>query len=45
MKFNIICCDIPWSFNDKLKMSEVKRGAESQYCVLDQSNLIKLPVK
>jgi N6-adenosine-specific RNA methylase IME4 len=45
MKFNIICCDIPWTFNDKLSMSEVKRGAESQYSVLDQSNLIKLPVK
>ena len=44
MKFNVICADIPWTFNDKLSMSDVKRGAESQYSVLDQSNLIKLPV-
>ena len=45
MKFNIICADIPWMFSDKLKMSDVKRGAESQYSVLTQEKLKTLPVQ
>ncbi len=45
MKFNIICIDIPWMFSDKLKMSDVKRGAESQYSVLNQEKLKTLPVQ
>ena len=45
MKFNIICCDIPWSFDDKLTMSDVKRGAESQYSVLNEEMLKFLPIK
>ena len=30
-KFNLIFADPPFSFDDKLEMSDVKRGAESQY--------------
>lgn len=45
MKFNVICIDIPWTFSDKLKMSDVKRGAESQYSVLNQEKLKTLPVQ
>ena len=29
--FNIVCCDPPYSFSDKLTMSSVKRGADSNY--------------
>jgi N6-adenosine-specific RNA methylase IME4 len=35
MQFQIIVADPPWSFDDKLTMSDVKRGAASQYPVLD----------
>lgn len=30
-KFNIIVADPPWQFSDKLKMSNVKRGASDNY--------------
>lgn len=31
MKSNLIVCDAPFPFSDKLTMSSVKRGAEAQY--------------
>lgn len=45
MKFNIICADPCWSFNDKLEMSDVKRGAASQYDLLCNKDIIGLDVK
>ena len=39
MKFHKIIADPPWGFNDKLTMSNVKRGASSQYRTLDLSAL------
>jgi N6-adenosine-specific RNA methylase IME4 len=45
MKFNCITSDPPWIFSDKLLMSDVKRGAESQYCVMNDSDIINLDVK
>jgi N6-adenosine-specific RNA methylase IME4 len=35
MKYNVIVSDPPWPATDELKMSAVKRGASSQYSVLD----------
>jgi len=43
--FDLIVADPCWKFNDKLSMSSVKRGAESQYAVLDDSDIINLNVK
>jgi N6-adenosine-specific RNA methylase IME4 len=43
-KFNIICIDCPWSFSDELNMSEVARGASSQYSVLNFEELKKLKI-
>lgn len=43
-KFNIICIDPPWDFSDPLKMSDVARGASSQYPVLDFQELKKLKI-
>ena len=45
MKFQVICCDPPWSFNDKLKMSNVKRGSESNYSVLSIEDLFEIPLQ
>ena len=46
MKFNLIICDPPYVFNDKLTMSDVKRGAEAQYkSVLSYSDIINLNIK
>lgn len=46
MKFDIIVADPPWgSFNDKLTMNAgIKRGAASNYSVLSNEDIIKLPV-
>lgn len=44
MKFQVLCCDPPWTFNDKLKMSDVKRGAESNYSVLSFEKLCEIPI-
>lgn len=42
----MFCIDPPWEFDDKLTMSEVKRGAESQYkSVLTDQDIINLPIK
>lgn len=44
MKFQTIICDCPWMLSDRLRMSDVKRGAESNYPVLSVDELCKLPV-
>jgi N6-adenosine-specific RNA methylase IME4 len=45
MKFNLIVADCPFSFSDGLTMSEVKRGAASQYPTLTDQDLVGLDVK
>lgn len=46
MSFNILVLDPAWPFNDKLTMSEVKRGAESVYDgVLSIEDIKNLPIK
>jgi len=44
MKYDLIVADPPWSFDDKLTMSGVKRGSEAQYDVLTTANIINLDV-
>jgi len=44
MKFRVICVDPPYSFSDKLKMDDVKRGAESQYDIITVPELRSLPI-
>lgn len=44
MKYDLIVADPPWSFEDGLHMSSVKRGAESQYAVLDIEAIKNLKV-
>lgn len=44
MKFDVIVADCPWPFDDKITMSDVKRGAEAQYAVLDIEAIKKLKV-
>lgn len=44
VKYNIVVSDPPWNFQDKLKMSDVKRGAESQYSVLFDQDIKNLDV-
>lgn len=41
----VIVCDPPWSFSDGLKMSDVKRGAQSNYSTMNIQDLKNLPVK
>jgi N6-adenosine-specific RNA methylase IME4 len=45
MKFNVIVADPPYSFSDLLKMGKTPRGAEANYSLLDNSEIIKLDVK
>jgi len=42
--FEVIVADPPWEFNDRLRMSSVKRGAESQYPVMSLEILCGLPI-
>lgn len=44
MKFDVIVADPPWTFDDTLTMSTIKRGAASQYSVLDFAALQALDV-
>jgi N6-adenosine-specific RNA methylase IME4 len=44
-KFRVIASDPPWEFGDELKMSDVKRGASSQYPTLTIKALKELPVE
>lgn len=45
MKFSVVVCDAPWSFSDKLSMSDVKRGASANYNTMALDDLKSLPVK
>lgn len=46
MKFNVIIADPPWKFDDKLTVSSVKRGAESQYKgVLSVEDIVNIDVQ
>lgn len=45
MKFQVIVSDPAWSFSDKLTMSDVKRGAGSQYKTLTIKDIKALNVK
>jgi N6-adenosine-specific RNA methylase IME4 len=44
-KFDVIVADPPWPFSDKLRMSDVKRGASANYSVMTISDIQQLPVK
>lgn len=43
--FGVIVADPPWPFDDSLTMSEVKRGARSNYATLSVDTLCQLPVQ
>ncbi len=43
--FSVIVADPPWTFSDKLKMEDVKRGAEAHYRTLSIDDICQLPVK
>jgi N6-adenosine-specific RNA methylase IME4 len=43
--FDVIVADCPWIFQDRLEMSDVKRGAEANYSVLTMEEIKKLQVK
>lgn len=43
-KFQVIDADPPWSFSDKLKMSDVPRGAAANYNTMTISQIKALPV-
>jgi len=45
MKYRVICSDPPYSFSDRLTMSDTKRGAASVYATLSIEDLKSLPVK
>ena len=45
MKFSVIISDPPWSTNDKLTMSDVKRGADANYDTMSLSDICALDVK
>lgn len=45
MKFGCLVIDPPYSFSDKLSMSEIKRGAEANYSTMSNEDLFKLPIK
>jgi N6-adenosine-specific RNA methylase IME4 len=44
-KFQVIVADPPWSFKDSLKMSDVARGASSNYNVMTLNDIKNLPIK
>jgi N6-adenosine-specific RNA methylase IME4 len=43
--YRVVVADPPWAFSDKLKMSDVKRGAEANYRTLTVDDVCALPVK
>jgi N6-adenosine-specific RNA methylase IME4 len=45
MKYNVIVCDPPWQFSDKLQMSDVRRGASSNYQTMSMDDIKALPIK
>jgi N6-adenosine-specific RNA methylase IME4 len=44
-KYQIIVSDPPWSFSDKLTMSDTKRGSESNYGEMLNEDIINLDIK
>lgn len=42
--FKVVVADPPWLFSDKLKMSDVKRGADAHYRTLNLDDICALPV-
>jgi N6-adenosine-specific RNA methylase IME4 len=42
--YQVIVCDPPWKFSDNLTMSDIKRGAQSNYSTMSIEDLKKLPV-
>lgn len=44
MKYQVIVADPAWQFDDKLTMSDVKRGAAANYNTLSLQELAELPV-
>jgi N6-adenosine-specific RNA methylase IME4 len=44
-KYQVIVADPCWSFSDKLTMSDVKRGAASNYPTMSLTDLKSLPIK
>ena len=45
-KFNIVVADPPWgAFSDKLTMSNIKRGAKSNYDVMSTDDIANLDVQ
>jgi N6-adenosine-specific RNA methylase IME4 len=44
-KFDVIVADCPWSFSDKLRMSDIKRGAQANYSTMTISDIQQLPIK
>jgi N6-adenosine-specific RNA methylase IME4 len=44
-KFEVIVADCPWSFSDKLTMSDVARGAAANYNLMSNSDIEQLPIK
>lgn len=45
MKIDLLVADNPWVFSDKLKMNKIKRGAEANYTIMNDQDIIDLPVK
>lgn len=45
MKFSCIVADPPYHFSDRLLQSATKRGAESQYAVMTDQDIINLDIK
>jgi len=44
-KFDVIVADPPWNFKDSLKMSDVKRGADSNYSTMSILDIKQMAVK
>ena len=45
MKANVVIADPAWSFSDALTMSDIKRGASSNYPVLSNKAIKELDVE
>lgn len=41
----VVVCDPPWNFSDRLAMSDVKRGAQSNYSTMSIKDLQDLPIQ
>lgn len=44
IKFNVIVSDPPWFLKDRLKQSNVKRGAEANYSTMKTSEIESIPI-